>query len=428
MARLIVIIAILLLILITRFYFFYREPVVYTNGQKVVLQTTLLTQPTQAGSYQRITARLPDGQRVFITTGSYPEYEYGQQLQIQGTLEYKTVAERTIYTMSYPQIAIVQNTNPLIPLVAPVRSRIIDLFATSLPQPGGTLLLGIVFGIEEDMPKNFAAALQTAGVLHVIAASGMNVTIIGGFLASVFGRVVKRQYALVITILGIIFYAGLAGFSPSIVRASIMGMLVFSAQIIGRQNLALYGLFLAGFSMLMYQPFLLFDTGFQLSFMATWGLIVFNPLMQLLSQRREWIIVLLAKTEFFTTFIAQLVTLPILLGTFGTYSLASVVVNMLVLWTIPILMIIGGIGTLVGLVVPLLGKWIMYLSLPFLLYFESIVWLFAKTLGITIQTLSWQSILGYYFVLIATAWILRTKTTQIEMGKQKEGKIDDKKG
>jgi competence protein ComEC len=385
----------LLVLLSLRFFFFYHNQPTYKDGQQVRIVTTILSEPSKSGKYQRITGRLPKGQRVFINIASYPRYRYGQQLEIEGKLRIKDRAGSTSYSMSYPKVKIVRNNNPLLTILALVRARILWLFTTSLPQPSGNLLLGIVFGIALDMPASFSQALQTAGVLHVIAASGMNVTIIGSFLASLFGRVVKRQYALIITILGIIFYAGLAGFAPSIVRASIMGILVFSAQILGRQTLALYGLLLAGCLMLFYQPFLLLDTGFQLSFMATLGLIVCNPFMQFALQKKGWVVTLLGETDFLTTFIAQLATLPILLGTFGNYSPASIIVNLLILWMIPILMIIGGVGTIIGLVIPLIGQWIFYLSLPFLLYFESVVWFFGKAPSVEVAVLSWQLVVGY---------------------------------
>ncbi len=436
MRCLLLFIVILILALSLRFFFFYHNQPVYKDGQELKLETTLLSEPTQSGKFQRITARLPKGERVFVSAPSYPRYEYGQTLFINGILRIKQLSNtnnnitiqqysnnQTIYTMSYPKIVVLSCHPELISgslscfpqFIAPIRSRIIWLFDTSLPQPAGNLLLGIVFGISEGMPKDFGAVLQTAGVLHVIAASGMNVTIIGGFLASLFGRVLRRQYALVITITGIIFYAGLAGFSASIVRASIMGILVFSAQILGRQTLALYGLLLAGFCMLLYQPFLLFDTGFQLSFMATLGLIVFNPVIQGILNKKGWFIDLIGETDFLTTFIAQLATLPILLGTFGSYSPVSIIVNFLVLWMIPILMIIGGVGTIVGLVIPVFGQWIFYLSLPFLYYFEQVVWLLGSLpLSVTVENLSWQLIVGYYLLLIATLQILKKKTTQLK--------------
>jgi len=265
------------------------------------------------------------------------------------------------------------------------------------------LILGIIFGIKEQMPKDFSNNLKTSGVFHVIAASGMNVTLIGGFISTFFAFFLKRQIAICLSILGIMFYAVLAGLEPSIIRASIMGILVFSAQILGRQTLAINGLFLAGFTMLLVDPTLISDIGFQLSFVATLGLVLIPKIKAI---GKIWVI----GEGVNTTIAAQIATLPILLANFGTYSIYSILVNGLLLWTVPILMIIGGIGAILGLILMPLGQLLIYLCYPLLLYFETIVNIFGKIGGaITIESLSWQFILGYYCLLSSVLLILRKK-------------------
>jgi len=182
----------------------------------------------------------------------------------------------------------------------------------------------------------------------------------------------------------------LAGLEASIIRASIMGILVFSSQIMGRQSLAANGLFLAGFVMLFISPILISDIGFQLSFASTLGILSIKPLP--------------------TTIAAQIATLPILLANFGTYSIYSILVNGLVLWTVPILMMVGGAGAIAGLILEPAGQLLIYLCYPLLLYFETIVNFFGKMGGIiTIQTLSWQFIIGYY-CLLGSGLIIFRKT------------------
>ena len=199
------------------------------------------------------------------------------------------------------------------------------------------------------------------------------------------------------------FYAVLAGLEPSIIRASIMGILVFSAQILGRQTLAINGLFLAGYTMLLVDPTLISDIGFQLSFVATLGLVL---ILKIKAIGKIWVI----GEGVNTTIAAQIATLPILLANFGTYSIYSILVNGLLLWTVPILMIIGGIGAILGLILMPLGQLLIYLCYPLLLYFETIVNIFGKIGGaITIESLSWQFILGYYCLLSSVLLILRKK-------------------
>lgn len=397
--------AILASILAFRFYFFYTNQPQYADGQKVSFETTLLSEPTIVSTRQSISANLASGKKVFIYVPLFPQFHYGETVRISGyvrvitpnvpgTLSIKVLTnKKSIMIINDPKIAVVKNRqNFILSIISIVRQRVILFFQKSLSSIYASLLMGIVFGIQESMPKDFSASLRSAGVYHVIAASGMNVTMVGGFLSFIFSIFLKRQVAVMGAILGILFYTFLAGLEPSIIRASIMGILVFVSQIMGRQRLAEYSLFLTGSIMLFVNPTLLNDIGFQLSFMATLGLLYISPLFG-----KFWL------GKFFgITIAAQLATIPILLANFGTYSFWSIIVNALVLWTVPMLMIIGALGVGIGLIVQPLGQFVLYFSLPFLIYFEKIVVFFAGLPGlITISTISWQLIVGYYILLLA---------------------------
>ncbi len=111
-----------------------------------------------------------------------------------------------------------------------------------------------------------------------------------------------------------------------------------------------------------------------------------------------------------TTTTAQLFTLPILLVNFGSYSLVSVLVNGLVLWTVPILMAIGGLASILGLIIEPIGRAFSYLSLPFLLYFEKTVELFSSLGGqFELKNLPVLIIFGYYCLLISIILFFRRK-------------------
>ena len=393
---------ILLLILAVRFYFFYDNQHQLANGQQISFETTILSQPQVVGNRQVFTANYQN-QKIRITTGRFPEMNYGDFVRIIGQISNKN--NRVL--MYSPKIEAINNSSNILQSglrrINIFRQKLITLFSKTLPSPSSSLLLGIIFGIKEQMPKDFSNNLKTSGVFHVIAASGMNVTLIGGFISTFFAFFLKRQIAICLSILGIMFYAVLAGLEPSIIRASIMGILVFSAQILGRQTLAINGLFLAGFTMLLVDPTLISDIGFQLSFVATLGLVLIPKIKAI---GKIWVI----GEGINTTIAAQIATLPILLANFGTYSLYSILVNGLLLWTVPILMIIGGIGAILGLILMPLGQLLIYLCYPLLLYFETIVNIFGKIGGaITIESLSWQFILGYYCLLSSVLLILRKK-------------------
>ncbi|MEX2012900.1 MAG: ComEC/Rec2 family competence protein, partial [Candidatus Levyibacteriota bacterium] len=340
-----------------------------------------------------------NGEDVFITIDTTFSFKFGDKLKISGTLNKRLLEdERSIWTMSYPEIEVESN---ILPFLSDLHRRSVVLFKRSLPPTSANLLLGIVFGIKEQMDKTFSDQLRNVGVIHVIVASGMNVVMVGGFLSSVFSFFLKRQLALVLTIFGIFFYAILSGFEPPIVRASIMGSFVFISQILGRQNTASYALFLSAFLMLFISPSLISDIGFQLSFAATAGLLYLRPLLEL-GKARNLIKRSIIGEDIATTIAAQAATLPILLSNFGAYSLWSILTNALVLWTIPPLMILGGLGAIFGLAFEPLGRIFIYLALPLLLYFEKIVGVFGENGGmLNIENFPWQFAISYYLLLIA---------------------------
>jgi competence protein ComEC len=415
---------VLLLALALRFYYFYGNQPQFSDGQVLSFKTTILSQPQTVGSQQIFTANYKN-KKIKITTNRFPEINYGDFVYIEGSirilpqsggfqpraLEGQSYGARKISNkagrplMYFPKIEALNNSSNImqsgLKSINNFRRKLILIFSKTLPSPSSSLLLGIIFGIKEQMPKIFSDNLRTTGVFHVIAASGMNVTLIGGFVSSFLIIFLKRQVAIGLSILGIIFYAILAGLEPSIVRASIMGILVFSSQILGRQTLAVNSLFLAGFGMLFVDPTLLGDVGFQLSFAATLGILYIKPLFG----GKEGII-----SEILTTIAAQIATLPILLANFGTYSIYSVLVNGLVLWTVPILMMIGGVGAFLGFIAMPLGQILIYLCYPLLLYFETIVNIFGKIGGVlTIKNFPWQFIIGYYCLLTSIVVLPKRK-------------------
>ena len=215
---------------------------------------------------------------------------------------------------------------------------------------------------------------------------------------------------MILSDLGILFYAFLAGFEPSIVRAAIMGILVFMAQLTGRQNSAFLGLFSAGFIMLFVNPSLIFDIGFQLSFMATLGLIYIRPIFFRKKNLKKLIEKSVVGEDVATTISAQIATLPILLANFGSFSFSSILVNALVLWTVPVIMIIGGISALLGLIFAPIGQILAYISIPFLLYFETVVDFFgARSSQLTIDHLPLTIFFGYYLILFSIILRLRKR-------------------
>jgi len=395
MYRLTFIIFFLLTALFIRIFTFYSESTSLENGQEVDFKSRLQSSPKTSARSQTFSVTY-GGQRIFIATDLFPEYSYGQQLHISGVIQKKKLKDSHVLTsLSHPKIEVVKGeSNPLMTLALTIRDRTTILFKQTLPYNYASLLSGIVLGAKEQFSKEFEQDLKSSGVMHVVAASGMNVTLIGAMLMNVLTVMLRRQYAILATIGGIIFYCVMAGLEPSIVRASIMGSIAFSAQILGKQTISLFSLAITGFLMLIYDPSQVSDIGFQLSFMATLGIILLSPMLnfKFLSIPKT------IKQDLSTTLSAQIATLPILLFNFGTYSLWSILVNVFVLWTVPILMVIGGFGALLGILFEPFGRLIILLAYPLLLYFEYIIRFFSQLPGQFEILLPWELMAGYYAV------------------------------
>jgi len=224
---------ILLILLSIRVFYFYQSKPVFTEGQNVNFKIILLSEPQISGRMQKFQINV-SGTKIYVSVPRFPEYHYGNSLKISGVINTVTsntssFSKRNLILLK--NIKIESNSQSVFGLavLSSFRQNIAGFFKGTLPPVSASLLLGIVFGIKDSMPKEFMDSLRTTGVLHVIAASGMNVTLIGGFLSGFLLLFFKRQIALAMSILGIIIYAVMAGLEPSIVRAGIMGALAFSS-------------------------------------------------------------------------------------------------------------------------------------------------------------------------------------------------------
>lgn len=407
--KLFIIWVILILILFVRFFFFFSEKPRYKEGDTVNFTTTLAGEPRISGSYQRFTVNGID-----IVAARFPQYHYGDRLTISG----KTGRSKDRLLIYFPEInqTISPKQRDKVNLLAPIQSglavvggyrqQIQETTRRVLPAASAALFNGILLGVKESFPPSFFEALRNTGTLHVVAASGMNISIVASFLVGIFGKILRRQLAAMVVIAGIFFYSALAMFEPSIVRASIMGGLAFTASLFNRQTLAALGLLIAAYMMLFLSPVLLFDIGFQLSFAATAGLLFLKPVLALrpfdFAQSSG------LKEDFKTTVVAQAATLPILLANFGTVSLVSVLINTLVLWTVPIIMTIGLVGAVVSFL-PLISYPIFLLTLPLLFFFEKVVMFFNQPVFVVNLKLPMIAGVGYYFLLISFYLLLRNR-------------------
>ncbi len=222
--------------------------------------------------------------------------------------------------------------------------------------PELTLLSGILFGGSQGFTKQWRTIFVTTGTMHIIAVSGSNLSFYVrwlGLLLKNFCVQAHRRLYITLTLLGI--YIALTGAPASVVRAGIMALLVTIAPLLGRQTSAIHALAAAAFFMTLIDPLIARDIGFQLSCMATLGLMLFDN----------------GKTSFARllqeTIAATICVLPIESFYFGRISIVALIANTLVAPFIPIIMS-GGLCMFVMAQLPVGLNFFYVRSLNFILH------------------------------------------------------------
>lgn len=267
---------------------------------------------------------------------------------------------------------------------------------TLLPQPQAGLLVGMVLGIKEDLPPEFKKALQKTSTMHIVVVSGQNLTLLGGFILS-FVTLIGRKKTLILTLVFLIIYAVFTGLQIPVLRAVVMFSFASIAQLLGREEEGAWILVLTGLLMLIYNPNWLLSISFQLSFLATLGVIVLAPELT----RFFKVIPDILRQDLAMTTAAQLMVLPIIASSFHQLSLIGILVNSLILFTVPIIMVSGMISLLISLLSPNLGQVFALIPGIFLTYFVYIVEFFnTDWASVYVGKLSFLVWLGYYLVIL----------------------------
>ncbi len=237
-----------------------------------------------------------------------------------------------------------------------------------LPEPHAGLLNGIIFGTKATLSRDFLQALITTGTLHIVALSGMNISILVGAMQGTLLRVASRRVTNLLTILLIAGFVWFVGPTPSVIRAAIMGSLVLFSVILGRQNWSILTYTLTCGLMLLMKPEWILDLSFQLSAAATLGIILFagKPTGKFLVD------------DFRITLAAQVFTIPLILFTFERVSLIAPITNVLIGWTIPILTPLGMLVAVAGWIFLPLGQMFAWVAWVFLQYLIVVIKFTAK--------------------------------------------------
>ncbi|MCX6780476.1 MAG: ComEC/Rec2 family competence protein [Candidatus Magasanikbacteria bacterium] len=208
-------------------------------------------------------------------------------------------------------------------------------------EPQSALAAGLLYGARSGFTQEVSQDFSRVGLTHIVAVSGYNISIIAAVLMNILIRLsLDRRKAFFVVIGGIILFVFFTGASASVVRAGIMGIIVLLSTQLGRQSQVGNVLVFTAAVMLLMNPFvLIWDAGFQLSFLSTLGLIYISPILNNFGIENENNFVQTLLESFCTTLSAIIATLPLILFQFGRLSLVAPVANILILWTVPFLML-----------------------------------------------------------------------------------------
>jgi competence protein ComEC len=276
--------------------------------------------------------------RLAATLPRYPEIGPGDVVEVEGRARARPDSPYGAYlarldawgTVDVRRLELLERPSSPAATLEGVRRGAGDLLTRVLPEPEAGLAAGILIGLRDRVDRDVATAFTTAGVSHVVAISGWNIAIVAAAVAALVGRLGRRRRS-VVTAAAIVVYIVFAGASPSVLRAGAMAGVVLVARESGRSGRAAAALGWAAALLLLADPSLIGDAGFQLSSLATAGLIAWaTPLTDRLDRWAggrlpRWLSECLG-----VSLAAQVATLPVVLASFGRLALIAPGVNLLV--------------------------------------------------------------------------------------------------
>ncbi|MEI6843504.1 MAG: ComEC/Rec2 family competence protein [bacterium] len=344
-------------------------------GQKINVEGIVVDEPDVRENNTKLTIKLSKvfstgatttvSEKILVTTQMYPEYKYGDKLSLSLVLQEPKNIEsdgrvfdysgylrvRGIwYTGGYAKIKLISSGHGSVikDTLFKIKKSFTSALDLAIPQPESALMAGLLLGTKQSLGKDLLAEFSRAGVSHVVVLSGYNIAIVATSIMSVL-RFLPNAFSFGIGCVSIILFTILSGGGASAWRAAIMVLVAFFAKKLNRDYTASRAFGFAVVLMLAPNPLLLvFDPSFQLSALATIGLIFVSPFIV---PYMKWVTEKFGMREIVSSTVAtQLTVLPFLIYNTGVLSVVSLPVNILILGTLPTTMFLGFITGIFGLI------------------------------------------------------------------------------
>lgn len=372
------------------------------------------------GESVRPTKWLAVSGRLALTAGLWPRYLPGDFVRIKGNLKQldlppagygRQLYKQNIFVQAdFAEVSKVKDSFSFRRLLQIISNRLKETINWSAPEPSASLLNGILLNRTEGMPKELTDKFSLLGLTHIIAISGSHLVIIMAILTELlifFGCSRTRSFWPATS--SLIFYVILVGAPASAVRSVIMAVVVLYAKQIGRLSESLNILLLTAAGMALLNPkIVLYDVGFQLSFLAVVGLAYFSPL--LIRMFRGRLLPDSLKEILAATLSAQILTYPLLIFYFGNFSVYSLPANLLILPTVPFLMVLSISQLALGIFLSWPAQFLGLLSWLIIKYWLAVIDFFALFPGTQIKIEDFSSLvmLIFYMLIFGSCWLFKS--------------------
>lgn len=351
----------------------------------------------------------------------YPELHYGDEVVLVGKItkpknfamkdgakafDYQSyLAKDNIYYQIYfPKVSLVANDkgNVVYEKLFALKTWLMGNIVRLIPEPEVSLAGGITLGAKQSLGDSLLQKFRETGVAHIVVLSGYNIAVVAGIISRLI-MFMPFTIRLVVSAVGVVLFAMMVGGGATVVRATIIALIVIFSRVLGREGDALRALVLAGGLMVFANPMiLLHDVSFQLSFSAALALVTLVPAIEkffaFITQRtlREIVV---------TTFATQIFVLPLILYHMGSVSLIGLVANIFILPVVPFAMLAVSLVAILAWI-PLLSTALSFGAYLVLAYIVLVVELFARVPFASLKGISFSlgalvlayTLIGFFIV------------------------------
>lgn len=388
-------------------------------GSDVSLKGEVVSESIVKKNSQIFILKINSETNIKINTEPYEEYFYGDIVSVSGKLsaprnfmgdtgrefDYVNYLKKDdiYYEIKKAKVSILTRADSfnISANLNKLKKSFVNNINRVLGEPHSALASGLVVGEKASLGKDIIDDFRKAGLIHIVVLSGYNITIIATTIRRILSFL-PRNISIVLGIAGIILFGILVGGGATVVRSCIMAIIALLGELFRKDYKVLRALFIAGLVMLIQNPLILFyDPSFQLSFLASFGLIILaSPIeKKLLFITEQYGI----RGVISSTIATQIFVSPFILYMMGQMSIVGMFVNIIVLPFIPLTMLLVTLSGLSGFISFTISKLFAY-GAHILLSYELFV--VEKSASLPFSSIVVPPFSPYIVLLIYTAYFI----------------------